>query len=114
MLVNVEEIREYRAKMNEKIRASGNREIQRFFALDTRVYESGTLPAETKELMGLVASLVLRCNECIFYHIDRCVEEGVSPEEFYEAFSIALVVGGSITIPHIRYAFEVLGELAEN
>jgi len=113
-LINVDEIREYRLRMNEKILASGNREIQRFFALDNRVYEKGALPAKTKELMGLVASLVLRCNECIFYHIDRCVEEGVSAEEFYEAFSVALVVGGSITVPHVRYAFEVLGELAEN
>ncbi len=97
--------------MNEKILASGNLEIQRFFALDERVYKEGTLPVRTKELMGLVASVVLRCNECIFYHVDRCVGEGVTPEELYEALSIALVVGGSITIPHIRYAFEILEDV---
>jgi len=113
-LVDINEFREYRARMNEKILSSGNLDIQRFFALDDRVYKEGALPVKTKELLGLVASLVLRCNECIFYHIDRCVEEGVSPEELHEALSIALVVGGSITIPHIRYAFEVLDELIGN
>ncbi len=97
--------------MNEEILASGNLDLQRFFALDDRVYKEGALPVKTKELLGLVASVVMRCNECIFYHIDRCVEEGVSVEEIHEALSIALVVGGSVTIPHIRYAFEVLGEL---
>ena len=112
-MVDIEEIREHRLRMNERILASGNKEIQRFFALDDRVYRQGTIPAKTKEMMGLVASLVLRCNECIFYHIDRCVEEGVSLEEFYEAFSVALVVGGSVTIPHVRYAFEILDELAK-
>ena len=100
--------------MNEKILASGNLEIQRFFALDERVYKEGALPVKTKEMMGLVASAVLRCNECIFYHVDRCVEEGVTPEEIYEALSVALVVGGSVTIPHIRYAFEALDELTKN
>ncbi len=112
-LVNVDEVREYRARMNEKILSSGNLEIQRFFALDERAYREGALPAKTKELLGLVASVVLRCNECIFYHVDRCVEEGVTSEELYEALSIGLVVGGSITIPHIRYAFEVLEKLTK-
>lgn len=113
-LVNIDEVRDYRAKMNEKILASGNLEIQRFFALDERVYKEGTLRVKTKELLGLVASVVLRCNECIFYHVDRCVEEGVTSEELYEALSVALVVGGSITIPHIRYAFEALDELTKS
>lgn len=112
-MVNIDEVREYRARMNEKILLSGNLEIQRFFALDERAYGEGALPVKTKELLGLVASVVLRCNECIFYHVDRCVEEGVTPEELYEALSIGLVVGGSITIPHIRYAFEILEKLTE-
>ncbi|MEE9223710.1 MAG: carboxymuconolactone decarboxylase family protein [Thermoplasmata archaeon] len=112
-MVNIEEMREYRARMNEKVLASGNLEIQRFFALDDRAYKGGALPVKTKELMGLVASVVLRCNECIFYHMDRCVGEEVPPEEIHEALSIALVVGGSITIPHIRFAFEAMDALLE-
>lgn len=108
---NIEEMREYRARMNEKVLASGNLEIQRFFALDDRAYKGGTLPAKTKELMGLVASVVLRCNECIFYHMDRCLEEGATDEEIDESLSIALVVGGSVAIPHIRFAFDVRGSL---
>lgn len=110
-MINIEEMREYRARMNEKILASGNLEIQRFFALDDRAYKGGTLPAKTKELMGLVASVVLRCNECIFYHMDRCLEEGATDEEIDESLSIALVVGGSVAIPHIRFAFDVRGSL---
>ena len=106
-MINIEEMREYRARMNEKVLASGNLEIQRFFALDDRAYEGGALPVKTKELMGLVASVVLRCDECIFYHMDRCLEEGVTDEEIDESLSIALVIGGSIAIPHIRFAFEV-------
>jgi AhpD family alkylhydroperoxidase len=113
ILVNIEEMREYRARMNEKVLESGNLEIQRFFALDDRTYREGALPVKTKELMGLVASTVLRCNECIFYHMDRCVEEDVPSEEIHEALSIALVVGGSITIPHVRFAFEALDALME-
>ena len=71
----------------------------------------GALPAKTKELMGLVASLAMRCNDCIFYHVDRSIQEGASKEELYESFNIALVVGGSIVIPHLRYAFEVMDEI---
>lgn len=105
-MINIEEMREYRARMNEKVLASGNLEIQRFFALDDRAYKGGALPVKTKELMGLVASVVLRCNECIFYHMDRCLEEGATNEEIDESLSIALVIGGSIAIPHMRFAFE--------
>jgi AhpD family alkylhydroperoxidase len=94
--------------MNKKILGSGNLHIQRFFNLDTRAYEEGALPAKTKELLGLVASMVLRCDDCITYHIVRCVEEGVTNAEFFDAFNVALVVGGSITIPHLRRAFERL------
>lgn len=106
----LEEFRKYREKMNEKILASGNQQIQRFFNLDTHAYESGALPAKTKELLGLVASIVMRCDDCVTYHIVRCVEEGVVRPEFFEAFNVALVVGGSITIPHLRRAVERLEE----
>jgi AhpD family alkylhydroperoxidase len=79
--------------------------------LDSAAYREGALPAKTKELLGLVASTVLRCNDCITYHLIQCKNEGVTKKEFYEALNVALVVGGSITIPHIRYAFEILEEL---
>jgi AhpD family alkylhydroperoxidase len=106
----LEEFKKYREKMNEKILASGNQQIHRFFNLDTRAYEPGALPSRTKELLGLVASVVLRCDECVTYHVIRCAEEGVTSSEFYEALNVALVVGGSITIPHIRRAVERLEE----
>ena len=96
--------------MNRKILASGNLQIQRFFNLDTRAYEDGALSSKTKELLGLVASLVLRCDDCITYHVARCAEEGVSDAEFFDAFNVSLVVGGSITIPHLRRAVQRLEE----
>ena len=96
--------------MNRRILASGNLQIQRFFNLDTRAYHEGALSAKMKELLGLVSSLVLRCDDCITYHVIRCVEEGVSDAEFFETFNIGLVVGGSITIPHLRRAVERLEE----
>ena len=99
--------------MNDRIFAAGNRNINRFFALDTAAYEDGEIPVKFKELMGLVGSTVLRCNDCIFYHLDRCVAEGCSRQEILEALNIGLVIGGSIVIPHLRYAFEVLDELFE-
>lgn len=101
------ETRQYRTDMNEKILNSGFRDFNKFFALDNKAYINGVLPAKTKELMGLVASMVLRCNDCIFYHIDRSIQEGATKEELYESFNIALIVGGSIVIPHLRYAFEI-------
>ncbi|HWP31874.1 MAG TPA: carboxymuconolactone decarboxylase family protein [Fimbriimonadales bacterium] len=107
----VAETRAYRAEMNEKILSCGFKPFQRFFALDSSAYESGALDSKTKEMMGLVGSLVLRCNDCIFYHLDRCVTEGCTREELWEAMNIGLVIGGSIVIPHLRYAFEVLDEL---
>jgi AhpD family alkylhydroperoxidase len=106
----LEEFKKYRERMNEKILASGNQQIQRFFNLDTRAYDPGALPRRTKELLGLVASVVLRCDDCVTYHVIRCVEEGVTSPEFYEALNVALVVGGSITIPHVRRAVERLEE----
>ncbi len=112
MAFDPEEWRRYRAMMNERILSVDNRSIRRFFALDSDVYEAGALDARTKELLGLVASTVLRCDDCVLYHIDRCLEEGATPAELYEAFAIALVVGGSITIPHLRRAFEALDAFA--
>lgn len=107
---SLEEFRRYRQRMNGRILASGNLQIQRFFNLDIRAYEAGALSAKVKELLGLVASLVLRCEDCVTYHVLRCVEEKVSDDEFFEACNVALVVGGSITIPHLRRAVERLDE----
>ncbi len=108
----LEEFRHFREKMNQAILDAGNLDIKRFFALDSRMYEAGALDTKTKELLGLVASMVLRCDDCITYHVVRCREEGVTDEELYEAFSVALVVGGSIVIPHLRRATARLAELA--
>ena len=109
----IEEFKRYRERMNAEILTRGGLGIKRFFALDDRVYEKGVLDVRTKELMGLVASTVLRCNDCIVYHVVRCVQEGVSDAEFFEALNVALVVGGSITIPHIRRAVEILDQCRE-
>ncbi len=104
---------EERARLNETVLSSGNLGIKRFFALDEQAYLAGALPAKVKELLGLVASMVLRCDACISYHLIRCREEGVTEEEFYEAFNIALVVGGSIVVPHLRIAAEQLESILE-
>ena len=109
--MSVKEFREFRERMNDRILEAGNLEIKRFFALDTRAYDDGALDARTKELMGLVASLVLRCDDCVTYHLTRCLEEGVSEAELFESFSVGLVVGGSIVIPHLRRAVATLDEL---
>ena len=105
------EFREFREKMNERILAERHVGIQRFFALDAQAYKDGALPAKTKELMGLTASMVLRCDDCIAYHVLRCREEGCSRAELFDAFDVALVVGGSIVIPHLRRAVALLDEL---
>lgn len=96
--------------MNRKILEQGNLQVKRFFNLDTQAYEDGALPKKTKELLGLVSSMVLRCDDCITYHIIQCADIGVSDLEFFEAFNIGLVVGGSIVIPHLRRAVETLEE----
>ena len=111
MTDTLESFRHFREKMNAAILEAGNVNINRFFALDTRTYETGALPVKTKELLGLVASMVLRCDDCVTYHVVRCREEGVTDPEFFEAFSVALVVGGSIVIPHLRRAVARLEEL---
>jgi len=112
-LSDLEEFRRYREKMNGRILSSGNLGIKRFFALDSRAYEKGVLDVKTKEMLGLVASTVLRCNDCITYHVLRCVQEGITDEELLEALNVALIVGGSITIPHIRRAVETLDQSRE-
>jgi len=100
----LDDFRQFRERMNAEILGEGNLVINRFFALDGRAYEAGALDAKTKELLGLVASLVLRCDDCVTYHLARCREEGATRAEVFETLSIGLVVGGSIAIPHLRRA----------
>jgi AhpD family alkylhydroperoxidase len=107
----ITKFRKQRERMNEAIFKKDNLGINRFFALDTRAYEAGALDVRTKELLGLAASTVLRCDDCITYHLIRSVEEGITDEEILEALNIALVVGGSIVIPHLRRAVDMLDEL---
>lgn len=107
------EFRSERERLNEIVLEHGGLTIKRFFNLDTQAYKDGALDEKTKELLGLVASLVLRCDDCILYHLLRCYEEGVTDAEFEETMSVGLIVGGSITIPHIRRAFREWKELGE-
>jgi AhpD family alkylhydroperoxidase len=102
----VEEFNEYRSKMNERLMGSDNLVLKRLFNLDTNTYEDGALPAVTKEMLGLVASMVLRCDDCIKYHLGKCHELGVSTAQVYEIFAVANIVGGTIVIPHTRRAAE--------
>lgn len=108
MTDRLEEFQNYRSRMNERIAQIDHLGIKRFFNLDTNAYRDGALDSKTKELLGLVASMVLRCNDCIDYHIVQCVDAGFSDAELVEAFNVALVVGGSIVIPHLRHAVETL------
>ncbi len=103
----------YRRAMNERILGTGHLGLKRFFNLDTQAYADGALQGSTKELLGLVASTVLRCDDCIDYHLIQCVRHGITDEELQEALNVALVVGGSIVIPHLRHAFDTLGQLRE-
>ena len=111
MSKQVDEFNAYRQRMNDVILSKENKVLKRFWSLDNQTYQDGALPVKTKELLGLVASLVLRCDDCISYHLVRCREEGVSAAELEEALSIGLVVGGSITIPHLRRAFRAWEEM---
>jgi AhpD family alkylhydroperoxidase len=103
----------FRKRMNERILAEPNQVVRRFFALDSQTYRAGALDVKTKELLGLVASLVLRCDDCISYHVAQCREAGVDRDEMFEAFSVGLVVGGSIVIPHLRRAVDFLDRLEQ-
>lgn len=107
----VAEFTAFRQRMNERILGEDNQVVRRFFALDTQTYKAGALDVKTKEMLGLVASMVLRCDDCISYHVAQCKEAGVSREEFFEVFSVGLVVGGSIVIPHLRRAVDFLDKL---
>lgn len=100
----VEEFNQYRSTMNDRILSEDNLVLKRFWSLDTQAYADGALPVKTKELMGLIASMVLRCDDCISYHLGKCAEIGVTTAEIYEVFAIANLVGGSIVIPHTRRA----------
>jgi AhpD family alkylhydroperoxidase len=107
----LDEFNAFRSRMNAEILGENNLVVNRFFNLDTRTYEAGALDVRTKELLGLVASLVLRCDDCVTYHVLRCKEEGLSRAEIVEAMSVGLVVGGSIVIPHLRRAVDRLSEV---
>ena len=107
----VKQFNDYRSKMNEKILASDSLIIKRIFNLDTNAYAQGALDVKSKELIGLTCSLVLRCDDCIKYHLGKSYEAGLKKEEIFEVFSIALVIGGSIVIPHLRRAVEYWEDL---
>ena len=109
----VEKFNDYRSEMNDKILSNDNTVIKRIFNLDTNAFKEGHLSVKTKELLGLVASTVLRCDDCIAYHLETCFKEGVSKEEVMESLSIATLVGGTIVIPHLRRAYE-FWEILEN
>ncbi|MBM4161084.1 MAG: carboxymuconolactone decarboxylase family protein [Ignavibacteria bacterium] len=111
MSTRLDEFRAYRNRMNERILQTDHLGIKRFFNLDTAAYRDGALDAKTKELLGLVASAVLRCNDCIDYHLMQCVDAGWKDEELHDALNVALVVGGSIVIPHLRHAVETIDML---
>ncbi|MFK7000534.1 carboxymuconolactone decarboxylase family protein [Flavobacterium oreochromis] len=102
----VKDFNDYRSKMNEKILGDDNKVIKRIFNLDTNTYTEGALDVKTKELMGLVASAVLRCDDCIKYHLETCYNLGINKAEMMEAMSVATLVGGTIVIPHLRRAYE--------
>lgn len=110
-MTHVHEFNDYRRRMNDRILSTDNLVIKRFFNLDTNTYQDGAVPVKTKEMMGLAASMVLRCDDCVRYHLQECHRHGVTREEIFEVFSVGLVVGGSIVIPHLRRAVEFLDEL---
>ena len=109
----VKDFNDYRLKMNEKILGQNNKVLKRFFNLDTNAYAEGALTSRTKELLGLVSSMVLRCDDCVRYHLGKCYDLGVGTDEVYEVFAIANLVGGSICIPHTRRAVEYWEALIE-
>lgn len=110
----VEEFNDYRQKMNDKILSNDNLVIKRIFNIDTNAYQKGHLDVKTKELLGLVASAVLRCDDCIKYHLETCFKLGVTKEEMMETMSIATLVGGTIVVPHLRRAYEFWEALENN
>ncbi len=113
MIDKVDEFNSYRAKMNDKILAENNKVLKRIFNLDTNAFAEGALDKKTKELLGLVASTVLRCDDCVKYHLEASYKEGISREEVMETLSIGTLIGGTIVIPHLRRAFEYWEALEE-
>jgi AhpD family alkylhydroperoxidase len=109
----IDEFRERRQRHNERIFEIDHLGIKRFFRLDSAAYEPGALDPKTKELLGLVASAVLRCNDCIDYHLDQCIDVGWTDDDLYDALNVALIVGGSIVIPHLRHAVESIDLIRE-
>jgi len=107
----VEEFNAYRSRMNEKILASDNKVMKRIYSVDTLAYQEGALSTKVKEMLGLVSSMVLRCDDCVKYHLEKCHEQGVTTEEIFEIFGVANLVGGTIVIPHTRRAVEYWEEL---
>lgn len=107
----INEYREYRAMMNERLLAAGNLTIKRIFNLDTNTYMNGALSSKTKEMLGLVSSMVLRCDDCVKYHLEKCYEQGLTKVEVLEIFAVANLVGGTIVIPHTRRALEFWEDL---
>ena len=107
----VEEFNAYRSKMNDKILASDNKVMKRIYSVDTLAYQEGALSTKVKEMLGLVSSMVLRCDDCVKYHLEKCHEQGVTTEEVFEIFAVANLVGGTIVIPHTRRAVEYWEEL---
>ena len=110
----IKEFNDYRGRMNEVILSKNNLVMKRLWNLDTNTYEDGALDKKTKEMLGLVASMVLRCDDCIKYHLGNCHESGINTEQMYEIFAVANIVGGTIVIPHTRPAAEYWEELIEN
>ena len=109
----VEQFNAYRSKMNDRILSVDNKVVKRIFNVDTNAYNGGALTVKTKELMGLVASLVLRCDDCVKYHLLKCRENGVTEEELFEVLGIATLVGGTIVVPHMRRAVEFWDDMQD-
>ncbi len=112
-MARIEDFQEFRARMNERILKQDHPAIKRFFSVDALTYHEGALDTKTKEMLGLATSMVLRCDDCVTYHILECKKQGVTRDEFFDIFSVALTVGGSIVIPHLRRAVAVLEEVEE-
>ena len=110
---SIRQFQHYRSQMNEKIMASGNKVMKRIYSADTLTYKEGALSTRTKEMLGLVSSMVLRCDDCIKYHLEKCHEQGMTTEEIFEVFAVANIVGGTIVIPHTRRAVEYWEALNE-
>jgi len=110
---DLKEFNEFRSKMNERILGCGHVGLKRFWSLDDRAYRENALDEKTLELLGLATSMVLRCDDCVTYHLIRCVQLGVTDEELQDAVNVSLIVGGSITVPHIRRAFETIDRCRE-